>query len=278
MTATIGHQLQAAPDVAAFLRVWLDNALLDGPAERTLKAYYQSFSRSFSPRIRRYYAAQMDEVLALVRQRPGLRLLEVGCGCGTESLWLARHGADVLGIDVRSDRIETAKRRAEVMAQHLGRPVTAAFRRAGVLDVAGSADYDVIWMEQAFHHLEPRDAVVRHLAQLLKPGGSLVISEANGWNPLLQLQLLLRRGPRTVTTFTDEDGRELPYGNERVLSAAALRRAFVAVGVRCRSVRHFRMFPNHPVFDPLGGFEDAAARNWLAPLLTHYNYVGERET
>lgn len=277
MTGGIGAQLRAAPDAAAFLRLWLDNTLLDGAAERTLKDYYRSFARSFSPRIRRYYAAQMDEVLALVRRRPGLRLLEVGCGCGTESLWLAMHGADVLGIDVRGDRVETARRRAEVMAGHLGRPVTAEFRRAGLLDVAGDAGYDAVWMEQAFHHLEPRDAVVRHLARLLKPGGKLVISEANGWNPLLQLQLLLRRGPRTVTTFIDEDGRELPYGNERVLSAVALRRAFTAVGVRCRSVRHFRMFPNHRLFDPLGGLEDAAARNWLAPLLTHYNYVGERE-
>ena len=226
--------------------------------------------------MRDFYAGQIAEIEAIVRARPGLRLLEVGCGCGTESLWLALAGADVTGIDVKAARLAAAGRRAELLEGELGRPLPVRFRRTNLLDLPDDAVYDAVWMEQAFHHLEPREAVVGRLARLVAPGGHLVISEANGLNPLLQLQLLLRRGPRVVTTIRDEDGALIPYGNERVLTARALDRLLGRAGFRRLSIRHFRLFPNHPAFAPLGALERRAGAR-LPPLATHYNYVGVRE-
>ena len=71
-------------------------------------------------------------------------------------------------------------------------------------------------MEQAFHHVEPRARVYETIAALLKPEGRVVISEANGWNPLLQLVLFRRRGFRTVIERTTETGERFLYGNERI--------------------------------------------------------------
>jgi len=270
------RRLLEAPDAAAFLARWLERDWLGPPEGPTLAAYYVSFRRGFSARMRDYYAGQLREVEALVAARPGLRMLEVGCGCGTESLWLALQGADVLGLDVRGDRVAVARRRAALLSAVRGERLAARFERTNLLDLDVDARFDAIWMEQAFHHLEPRADVVARLFSLLQPGGTLIVSEANGWNPLLQAQLLLRRGPRLVTTYRDEDGAVRPYGNERVLSAAALTRLLGRAGIRRRSVRHFRVFPNHPLFDRLGGLERQLARNALAPLATHYNWVGER--
>ncbi|MBY0279293.1 class I SAM-dependent methyltransferase [Candidatus Binatia bacterium] len=136
--------------------------------------------------------------------------------------------------------------------------------------------FDLIWMEQALHHVEPREAALDRVVDLLAPGGRVVVSEANAANPLLQLQLLLRRGWRTRTTLVDHTGREHPYGNERVLRAATLVRALARRGVRCERVCHFRVFPNHPRFDGTRGIEARIERLQLVPLLTHYNYVGRR--
>jgi hypothetical protein len=104
----------------------------------------------------------------------------------------------------------------------------------------------------------------------------LVVSEANASNPLLQIQLFLRRGLKTVGTLVDAAGREHPYGNERVLRGSTLARELDRRGVRQKSLRYFRVFPNLPVFDRLRSFEEALERPWLAPLLTHYNYVGRK--
>ena len=86
------HRLQAAADPAAFLTLWLEHDLLDEEAQATLERYCASYRADFSPRMRHCYGEQLREVTALVGARPGARLLEVGCGCGTESLWLALRG------------------------------------------------------------------------------------------------------------------------------------------------------------------------------------------
>ncbi|HEX6240212.1 MAG TPA: class I SAM-dependent methyltransferase [Polyangiales bacterium] len=43
---------------------------------------------------------------------PRGRALEIGCGTGTNALWLAAHGFDVLATDIASRAIERAKARA----------------------------------------------------------------------------------------------------------------------------------------------------------------------
>lgn len=271
----LGRRFEASTDIAAFLSVWLqERSLLQGAAATTFDTYYGSFRRSFPPRIQRFYRGQIVEAEALVR--PGGRVLEIGCGLGTESMWLALRGAHVVAIDVREDRLSAARERAVVLQRELGRDLFCHFAARSVLELPEHATFDLIWMEQTFHHLEPRVDVVRKLASLLAPGGRVVISEANAWNLPLQAQLLLRRGLPRVTLLTREDGTKVPYGLERITTATAIREAFASHGVACQSVRYFRMFPNHPAFDVLAGLEAAPALSGVAPLFTHFNYVGAK--
>jgi 2-polyprenyl-3-methyl-5-hydroxy-6-metoxy-1,4-benzoquinol methylase len=262
MTVT---DLSAAADPADFLADWFEGGRLPPAQQAVLDGYYAGYRRHFGPRLRHFYADQLREVTALAR--PGTRLLEVGCGCGTESLWLAQQGAAVTAIDVREDRLDVARARAAALG------LDVSFARRNLLDLPTSAPFDIVWMEQAFHHLEPRADVVRHIAALLKPGGHVAISEANGANPLLQAQLFARRGLKTIDTY-DDDGVPRPYGNERVLTAGALARLFADAGIECRSLRWFRLWPNRPWAEALAGIE---RWRWLpTALFTHYNYVGRK--
>jgi SAM-dependent methyltransferase len=271
----LGRRFAQAPDIAAFLAIWLEErALLQGAAAQTFDSYYASFRRAFPSRMRRFYRDQIAEAGALVH--PGRRLLEIGCGLGTESLWLALKGAHVMAVDVREDRLAAARERHAVLQRELGRDLFCHFSHASVLDLPEHATFDLIWMEQTFHHLEPRADVVRKIARLLAPGGHVVISEANAWNVPLQAQLLLRRGLPRVEMLDMGEGRKHPYGVERITTAAAIRAAFAGEGVRPLTVRHFRMFPNHGLFDLLAPLEAAASLKGLPFLYTHFNYVGER--
>lgn len=143
--------------------------------------YYASFQRTFGARMQRLYGEQVRETEAIVRAAPGLRLLEIGCGLGTESLWFAQLGARVTALDVRPDRVAGAQARKDVLQAALGRPLDCSFTTTPVLNLPVEP-YDLVWLEQAFHHLEPRAQVVPHLARLVAPGGHLVISEANAAN------------------------------------------------------------------------------------------------
>jgi len=257
-----------------FLAGWLENDWLTGADASAFNTYYGSYRRSFSPRARAHYALQMTEIEGRVMANPGARVLEVGCGMGTESLWLGLQGADITGVDVRPDRLAVAVARHGVLEEQVSRKVPCRFSGISLLDFPDDEKFDFIWMEQTFHHLEPRAQAAAKIAGLLKPGGEVVISEANAWNPFLQAQLFLRRGLPKVVTMIADDGTSIAYGDERVTTAGGLRRTLARVGIAQVSVRHFRAFPNRAVFQPFAGVERALAAAHIVPLLTHFNYVG----
>lgn len=267
--------LARCTSIGDFLALWLAEDFLPAEQQRVLDLHYGSYKKHFPPRMRELYASQTRELTALLHAMPGCRMLEVGSGCGTESLWAAMHGTRVHGIDIRADRVAVAHARQTILEHALGTTLDCRFEVRSLLDVE-PARYDIVWLEQAVHHLEPRERALDRIVDLLEPGGFLVVSEANAANPLLQLQLLLRRGWRTVGTLVDDDGRVHPYGNERVLRPGTLVRALDRRGVRTQSLRRFRVFPNVPAFDGARPVEEALEKAWLAPLTTHYNYVGRR--
>ena len=178
-------------------------------------------------------------------------------------------------VDLNEPRLRVANRRKRVLEQELGRQISLRFRPVSVLELDSSEGYEVIWMEQAFHHLEPRDEIVDKLVNLLKPNGYLIVAEANALNPLLQLQLFLRRGFQTKRVFVDHRGKRHLLGIERILSAHTLRRLFTRRGIVCRGISYFRVFPNHRFFSHLWKLEEALPIS-LTPLFTHYNYVGQK--
>ena len=263
------------PTIAAFLRFWLEENPLTGRDREVFDRYYRNYRRSFSPYMQHHFAAQSREVIELIRAQPSARLLEVGAGCGTEALWFALHGARVTAIDIEGTRLATARARRDWLAARRGQPIDVEFVEASLFDLEPAGTFDLVWMEQTFHHVEPREDVYGALFALLRPGGTLVISEVNAWNLALQLQLLLRRGWRTRRTFVDARGRRLPYGVERITTPGALRRGLEAAGFRGTSIRPFRLLPNSS--PPAAWLPVERAIVDALPLLsTHFNVVSNR--
>ena len=171
--------------------------------------------------------------------------------------------------------MQTTTERLHVLQSVIGRTLDCSVQTAPLLTFEDAQGFDLIWLEQAFHHLEPRAEVVARIVSLLRPGGRVVLSEANALNPLLQLQLLRIRGLRMTVEVQSEHGRVV-WGNERVLSRTVLARWFRRHGVREESSGYYRVFPSHPLFEPLFGLERRLTHACLAPLYTHYNFVGRK--
>ena len=206
-------------------------------------------------------------------------MLKVGCGCGSECLYLASLGHEVTGLDLNKARLHAARERRLLLEELSGRPLPCRFVSGslfdGDLDLGGET-FDIVWMEEAFHHLEPRNEVGERIAALLPSGGRVVIAETNALNPLIQLQLLRSRGLPKVLTVTDDRGRAHQYGVERVSSARKLARLFEKAGFETELVRHERLFPNAGVapralimLEQLLSFLPRCA-------FVHYAYVGRR--
>jgi SAM-dependent methyltransferase len=250
---------------SSFLTWSFDQPMGDADATAHFRLYYHSFRRAFGPLRRRKYDLQLEELTQLVRSGEVQSVLDVGCGCGSVSLWLAMHGAKVTGIDLEAVRLRVAGQRAAALG------VAADFKLTNLFEVEGK--FDAIWIEQAFHHIEPRSAVWTKIASLLKPGGLVLICDTNGWNPLVQIQLFKRRGFKIHVEHVDDHGKVHVYADERITVPQALDAGFLRVGVRRIASRYFGVLPNAAWAEKIAFIEGLIPRV-LVPLFTHYLWIG----
>ena len=137
--------------------------------------------------------APVEEAL-LAPRLAGLAVpcLEVGCGEGTNLVRLARRGQP-FGIDRSAARVRFAA--GAVPGARLATADAHALPfRDGV--------FASVLIRDLLHHLaEPRRAAAEAV-RVLAPGGTLLVIEPNGRNPLVALQARLVPAERQLTSFT----------------------------------------------------------------------------
>ncbi len=112
------------------------------------------------------------------RDITGRRILEIGCGRGGFACWLARHPAgpaEVVAADFSSAAIAKAEQFAT--AQGITR-LTWAVADIQKLNQFGP-EFDTVISCETIEHVPDPPLAVRHLAHVLKPGGSLYLSTPN---------------------------------------------------------------------------------------------------
>jgi 2-polyprenyl-3-methyl-5-hydroxy-6-metoxy-1,4-benzoquinol methylase len=111
------------------------------------------------------YAPWMPEVMGF-NEFAGARLLEVGCGMGTDLLQFARGGALVTGVDLTARSIEISRRHFLVY----GARGDFAICDCESLAFADES-FDVVYSNGVLHHTPDTAAAVREVHRVLRPGG-----------------------------------------------------------------------------------------------------------
>ena len=114
----------------------------------------------------------IEHLAALANIKPGSRILDIGCGLGGSSLFLAKKfHASVTGITISSVQVEMANRAAT--EQHLDANFLLMDAEAMIFD----QQFDVLWSVESISHYQDRQKFFDSAAKFLKPGGTFAITD-----------------------------------------------------------------------------------------------------
>ncbi|MBO0696676.1 MAG: class I SAM-dependent methyltransferase [Verrucomicrobia bacterium] len=112
--------------------------------------------------------------------RPGMTVLELGCGTGSFTRELSRSGADIIAIDVSPELLEIAR------VDNSAPNVRYQTENAYALSYPDAA-FDSVVGSSVLHHLEVEEAL-RNVYRVLKPAGTIFFTEPNMLNPQIAMQ------------------------------------------------------------------------------------------
>jgi demethylmenaquinone methyltransferase / 2-methoxy-6-polyprenyl-1,4-benzoquinol methylase len=114
-------------------------------------------------------------LLDAVDPRPGQRILDVATGTGLVAAGLARRGAEVVGLDQSEHMLAGARAR---LAAHpdLANHITLVQGEAERLPFADD-EFDALTFTYLLRYVDDRQATMRELARVLKPGGRIGMVE-----------------------------------------------------------------------------------------------------
>ncbi|HEY1523900.1 MAG TPA: methyltransferase domain-containing protein [Solirubrobacteraceae bacterium] len=128
-------------------------------------------------RSHRWRTAENSAAYLLPHLRPGMSLLDVGCGPGTITIDLAARVAPgaVVGVDRAEDVIAEATQLLTELAPGNAEFKTADVYRLGFDDQA----FDVVHAHQVLQHLTDPVAALIEMRRVLRPGGILAIRDSD---------------------------------------------------------------------------------------------------
>jgi len=157
---------------------------------------YRDFVSSGGAKLRPRLARSLD----LAQLKPGVRMLDLGCGRGEVTVHAALRGASVVAVDYSPDCVRLTREAAEIVGRSGGADPDVRDRIQVTLADATALpfpdrSFDRVTMLDVVEHLVPwqLDGAMREVRRILKPDGFAVIHTVpNRWAltvgyPLLRL-------------------------------------------------------------------------------------------
>jgi SAM-dependent methyltransferase len=208
-------------------------------------AYYGNLDRK-SDAMRNHFAHRYAQrVQHLVSEvADGVRVLDAGCGLGSESILCGMLGAKVTGVDLIEPWLNAGKKRLQFYEAVIGRPIPTELCAQSVFDIKGK--FDVIWSQESISHIDPAEDFIAFAYDRLNKGGKLIISDPNKLNPLIFWNArrdAKKHGGLHSSFKNPQTGEMVPFAYERVFDVFSIKRLLLRNGFVIESFHHNALLP-----------------------------------
>ncbi len=134
-------------------------------------------ARNYARKLRAFNAfaePELKQGVAHLALRPGMRVLDAGCGTGEVLGWLyekVEPGGLAVGLDLSAPHVTAA--RAQL------RPGIAVLQSDVMRACLAARSFDAVWAVNTLNHLRDPLAGLRTLTGLLRPGGRIVLGQSS---------------------------------------------------------------------------------------------------
>ncbi len=130
---------------------------------------------------RKYFVEHHIPGFADFERWRGKKVLEIGCGIGTDTINFARHGAMVTAVDLTEKSLAIARQRAQVFGlEDRIRFVQADAEQLG--DSIPPEAYDLVYSFGVIHHTPHPERVIEQIRQYTGPESTVKIMVYNRWS------------------------------------------------------------------------------------------------
>ena len=164
---------------------------------------------------RKYFVEPHIPAFADFPRWNGRRVLEIGCGIGTDAVSFARAGADYTAVELSAVSLELARRRFEVY----GLKGQFYHGNAETVDqLVGPTQFDLVYSFGVIHHTPNPRAVIESARRVVKPDGELrvMLYAQNSWKAIMIEagfdQPEAQAGCPIAFTYTEASVRDLLAG------------------------------------------------------------------
>ena len=119
-----------------------------------------------------YVAGRYEAAVKATLPVAGMRVLDLGCGDGVLGYELARHGAQVTGIDLEFLGVALAR---EALRAHQVDDV-GLVQGSGLTLPFAAASFDVAVSTEVIEHVDAPEVLLQEMARVLTPGGKVMIT------------------------------------------------------------------------------------------------------
>jgi 2-polyprenyl-3-methyl-5-hydroxy-6-metoxy-1,4-benzoquinol methylase len=130
---------------------------------------------------RKYFVEPHIPRFAEFERWRGKRVLEIGCGIGTDTVNFARHGAEVTAVDLSANSLEVARKRVDVH----GLADRVRFFSGSAEELTSfvpKQTYDLIYSFGVIHHTPHPERVLTEARKYAAPGCALKIMVYHRWS------------------------------------------------------------------------------------------------
>jgi SAM-dependent methyltransferase len=121
----------------------------------------------------------------------GLKVLEIGCGLGTDGAQFAKAGAHYTGVDLTEAAIDLARKRFELFGLQGNFQVVDAEQLT-----FPDESFDLVYSHGVLHHTPDINASVHEIHRVIRPGGRAIVMlyHRGSYNYRVGIRLLRRAG------------------------------------------------------------------------------------